>query len=103
MSGNTKARGEFSIGQDVWPGTSKLVEEMGELQQVLGKLIGNRGEEIHFDGTNLRARLIKEIADVAAALRFFQEANLTASERSFVGERYLRKLALFEAWQRDDT
>jgi hypothetical protein len=29
-----KSGGDFSIGNAVWPGTSKLLEEMGELQQV---------------------------------------------------------------------
>jgi len=36
--------GDFSIGSAVWPGVSKVIEEMGELQQVLGKLIAVAGD-----------------------------------------------------------
>ena len=32
--------GDFSIGSPVWNGTSKLIEEMGELNHVLGDLVG---------------------------------------------------------------
>lgn len=46
MTGN----GDFSLGSKVWPGTSKLLEEMGELQQVLGKLIAVAGSTEHWDG-----------------------------------------------------
>lgn len=90
--------GDFSIGSDLWPGTSKLLEETGELQQVLGKLIGSHGEVQHFDGSNLRERLVEEIADVAAAARFFQEVNLTKEEREQIAARCERKVALFKKW-----
>ena len=39
-----KASGDFAIGGEVWPGLGKLVEEMGELGTVLGKLIATRGQ-----------------------------------------------------------
>lgn len=70
-----KGNGDFSIGQEVWPGLGKLVEEMGELNQVLGKLIGSEGKTNHFDGTDLSIRLKEEIADVHAALIFFCNRN----------------------------
>jgi hypothetical protein len=35
----------FAIGSDAWPGTSKLLEEQGELVQVLGKLMATGGHE----------------------------------------------------------
>lgn len=94
--------GDFSIGSAVWPGTSKLIEEMGELQQVLGKLIGSRGQAQHFDGSNLRERLVEEIADVEAALQFFQKVNLSDSERERIAARCRQKVALFEKWQRGE-
>jgi NTP pyrophosphatase (non-canonical NTP hydrolase) len=90
--------GDFSIGGALWPGTSKLLEETGELQQVLGKLIGSGGKTNHYDGSDLRLRLIEEIADVIAAVRFFQEVNMTDAERSKIAERVERKFALFQQW-----
>jgi NTP pyrophosphatase (non-canonical NTP hydrolase) len=67
--------GPYSIGSDLWPGLSRLVEELGELSQVAGKLIGNGGETAHYDGTDLRARLAEEIADVLAAMSFVADSN----------------------------
>jgi hypothetical protein len=89
--------GDFSIGSKVWPGTSKLLEEMGELQQVLGKLIAVAGSTEHWDG-DLRPRLIEEIGDVAGAIAFFVEKNLTETEECAVGDRAEQKMALFQKW-----
>jgi hypothetical protein len=77
------------------------VEEMGELQQVLGKLIGSGGDAKHFDGSDLRVRLVEEIGDLQAALIFFETQNLSAAERAQMYERREQKLALFEKWHRD--
>lgn len=93
-----KGDGEFSIGGKVWPGTSKLLEEMGELSQVLGKLIGSHGETAHYDGSDLRERLVEEIGDLRAALSFFQEMNMTEEEKDRVGERIKKKITLFTKW-----
>jgi hypothetical protein len=92
--------GDYSIGSDKWPGTSKLLEEMGELAQVLGKIIGNDGKIVHWDGTNLRVRLIQEMADVTAALEFFRASNLSPTEWGVLFDRYQTKLALFKEWQK---
>jgi NTP pyrophosphatase (non-canonical NTP hydrolase) len=35
--------GPYSIGQNHWPGLARLMEEMGELQQVLGKVMASGG------------------------------------------------------------
>ena len=91
--------GDYSIGSGKWPGTSKLIEEMGELAQVLGKLIANNGETKHWDGTNLRERLIEEIADVDAALNFFRQ-NFSTAERVRIIERSSVKLQQFWEWQK---
>jgi hypothetical protein len=94
--------GDFSIGSSVWPGTSKLLEEMGELQQVLGKLIAVHGNPRHWD-SNLRVRLVEEIGDLCAALVFFKTENLTLTETTQISERVEKKLALFRQWHTNPT
>lgn len=96
-----KGSGDFSIGGKVWPGTSKLIEEMGELQQVLGKLIGSHGETAHFDGTDLKERLIEEIADVLAAITFFQVTNFPFDVDKVIEQRKREKIARFMKWQKE--
>lgn len=93
-----KGSGDFSIGSKVWPGTSKLIEEMGELQQVLGKLIATAGDTKHWNVTNLRENLIEEIADVKAALNFFQLKNLSNASVEAIDQRAEEKLQLFRRW-----
>lgn len=95
--------GDFSIGSDVWPGTSKLLEEMGELTQVLGKLMGTGGRVEHWDGSDLRERLIEELADLEAAVDFFRGENLTRAENDVVARRIEDKLALFRRWHEEKT
>lgn len=93
--------GDFSIGSKVWPGTSKVIEEMGELQQLLGKLLGTAGETKHWDGSDLKERLKEEIADVMAALEFFQENNFTANDLLDIAYRTEEKGLLFSKWHSD--
>lgn len=95
----TMIAGPYSIGSDRWAGTSKVIEECGELQQVLGKLIALGGETDHWDGTNLRDRIGDEMADVLAAIEFFIEENLT--DEAYIRARVTRKLDLFRQWQRE--
>jgi hypothetical protein len=92
-----KGSGDFSIGSQVWPGTSKLIEEMGELNQVLGKLIATAGDTEHWSG-DLRPKLVEEIGDVLAAVTFFLGMNLNAYERIEIEARFAVKIALFEKW-----
>jgi len=94
--------GDFSIGSKVWPGTSKVIEEMGELQQVLGKLIAVAGETKHWDG-DLRKRLVEELGDLSAALIFFQSENMTPDELLEIVERAEKKLTLFRQWHKEPT
>jgi hypothetical protein len=98
--GKMKGNGDFSIGSQVWPGTSKLIEEMGELHQVLGKLIAIAGDTEHWSG-DLRAKLIEETGDVYAALDFFTNTNLSAGEKEQVQDRAANKFALFSSWQQE--
>jgi NTP pyrophosphatase (non-canonical NTP hydrolase) len=93
-----KGSGDFSIGSNVWPGTSKLLEEMGELQQVLGKLIATAGETKHWEGKDLKERLIEELADVQGAIRFFQIKNLSNASVEAIDKRAEEKFHLFRKW-----
>ena len=95
-----KGSGDFSIGSKVWPGTSKLIEEMGGLQQVLGKLIASHGDPAHWSG-DLRAKLVEEIADVRAAIWFFVDKNVTFRERDATDKRCEEKIRLFEKWHEE--
>lgn len=94
--GNRRSDGSFSIGTNVWPGTSKLIEEMGEVMQVLGKLIATHGATDHWDGTDLRDRLHEELSDLIAATSFFVDANGLDLKR--LDARVAEKVALFEQW-----
>ena len=87
---------KYCIGSVKWNGLSKLVEECGEVVQVAGKLLGTNGEAAHWDGSDLRERLIEELGDLQAALRFFVTYNGLDAGR--IGERAAEKLALFERW-----
>lgn len=101
MSEHRTGDGSFSIGSDVWPGASKVIEEMGELLQVLGKLVAIRGQADHWDGSDLTARLHEEIADVEAALAFFVRAN--GLDANLIGQRQGEKVMRFWQWQTEGT
>ena len=91
--------GPYSIGSNVWAGLSKLIEEMGEAGQVVGKLIATSGETAHWDGTDLRQRLSEETADVAAAIDFVTAINgLDTHEWR---ERRREKAAQFLKWHHE--
>ncbi len=66
---------DYNIGSETWPGLSKLIEEMGEVSQVVGKLIGSGGEPNHWDGSDLVDELHDELADLQAALTFVIAIN----------------------------
>lgn len=91
-----KASGDFSIGSAVWPGISKLVEEAGEVMQVCGKLIGSAGIENHWDGSNLRDELEKELADLMAAVAFV--VATCRLDQNAINERLETKAGVFVGW-----
>jgi hypothetical protein len=95
----SRGSGDFSIGGNLWPGLSKLIEECGEVIQVGGKLMGSAGVEEHWDGTNLRYRIECELADLSAAIAFFAKHNRLS--REVIEGRGSNKLATFERWHRD--
>lgn len=98
----TNGAGPYSIGSDIWPGLSKLIEEAGEVLQVGGKLLGTGGNPQHWDGSNLRERMLLELADLHAAIVFFLVSNYDSgtSEAEFK-ERRRQKLEQFEAWHQE--
>lgn len=55
---------------------TKLLEEMGELTQVIAKLMATGGDTDHWDGKgDLRDRLEEEMGDVLATLFFTMDIN----------------------------
>ena len=96
--GSAPGDGSFAIGSGTWPGISKLVEELGEVAQVAGKLIATGGRAEHWDGTDLRVRLEDELADLQAAIAFVVRQNQMDSGR--MAERRDAKLRLFSDWHR---
>lgn len=87
----------FSIGSDVWPGLAKLVEEMGELTQLLMKVVAVGGELQHWEGP-LRGRLIEEFGDVVAAMGYFTEHNEDRVPFELIEARADVKMAKFNHW-----
>ena len=81
-------------------GLAKLAEELGELQQVVGKMMAY-GTGNHPDGGKpLINRLEDEMADVCAAIQF---VSITYQvNANYVQERGLEKLALFHKWHHED-
>lgn len=87
----------FAIGSVEWPGLSKLVEEAGEVMQVVGKLMANGGQRVHWDGSDLVARLTEELADLSAAIGFVIANNPTLSPLA-VAARVAEKRERFQTW-----
>lgn len=93
----------FAFGDKEWPGLAKLNEESGELVQVIGKLMMTHGQAKHWDGSDLRKRLIEEIADLNASLVFVILHTLSPEETAAIGKRVLTKLRLFERWHEEQA
>lgn len=88
--------GPYSIDSDRLPGLSKLIEEMGEVQQIAGKLIATGGKAEHWDGTDLMKRMSEELADLSAAVQFFSDMN--GMYRMGYNERRFSKYCQFMDW-----
>lgn len=79
---------------ETWRGIFKLIEELGEVQQLLGKACACPVGE-HWDGKgDLRERLPKELADLKAAIAFFETVNMLRDDH----KRQRRKYDLFSQW-----
>lgn len=93
--------GPYSIGSSTWNGLTKVVEEAGEVVQVGAKIMGNNGERIHFDGSDLNARMVEELGDLKAAIQFFIENN--DFDPAEIEARADKKMALFNQWNSDQS
>lgn len=93
-------KGDYSIGSEVWNGSSKFIEECGELLVVIGKMIGNGGNLEHWSG-NLYPMFLEEIADVEASIEYFKNKNFTDEAKEFIEARKQRKLHLYEKWNEE--
>ena len=106
----TDNNGPYGIGTTTWPGLAKVLEECGEVIQVLSKLVA-KGDLDHTweqpDGTSrgwgdLTQALHEELGDLLAALGFFCEAN-PEIDRERVNRRMLDKQATFRSWHGEAT
>lgn len=105
----------FAFSDKDWPGIAKLIEECGELTEVLplvilltavgrltqtqGKLVMIEGGTDHWSG-NLRKAMIEEMADVKAAIQFVGDHNLGKRERKTLETRVKNKMKRFDRWHR---
>lgn len=90
----------FAIGDKKWPGLSKLVEECGEVVQVIGKLMGSRGNDLHWNVPSLKAALEDEVADLLAACDYVMEKCWLNIEH--ITTRRQRKLETYRTWHKED-
>lgn len=91
----------FAIGSKLWPGLSKLIEESGEVQQIIGKLIATGGETNHWFEGNLALRIEEELGDLLAAIDFVLDHNPVLN-RETVAQRYLEKKKRFNSWHENE-
>ena len=93
----------FAVGsrRGLFPGLSKLTEEVGELGQVVGRLMQGLaiGMDKHWDGDEHKRRLVEEMADVYAAIHFVISANDLDREEFF--RLWNDKLQTFYGWHRE--
>lgn len=88
----------YAIGSDDWNGLGKLVEELGELQQVCGKLICYQGQDNH-KTYNVREKFVEELGDAIAAINFFIDRNLEREEQLEVARRVAEKYTKFKSFE----
>lgn len=93
-------RSLFTLGADRWPGLTKLLEEQGEVLQVIGKLMATGGGVEHWGGERLDRRLEEELGDAWAALQFV--VALTEVEAGRVEARRDAKLSQFLRWRAEE-
>jgi NTP pyrophosphatase (non-canonical NTP hydrolase) len=78
-------------------GLSKLIEEMGELQEVVGKKLARMDTNEHWDGKEpLDIRMTEEMADVMAAITFVAEKFELVKENLY--KRADKKYKRFRYW-----
>lgn len=72
----------------------KLMEETGELAQVIGKLRGLSGEDIHMDAENINEEIASELLDVAqtAVTMMFVMEESYGVNIDYMLEKHINKL-----------
>lgn len=79
-------------------GVAKLIEECGELTQILGKKLAYWHTDEHPDGKgSISTRIEEEIADVIAAANFVTDQ--LDLDRSHIAMRHGFKMGLFQLWE----
>ncbi len=96
-----KSDGSFSLGHNAWSGLGKCIEESGELNQVLGKLIANHGDTNYYADLDLREKLIEELADDMAAKQAFIMLNMSGIEINKITDRMNEKYLRFIKWHEE--
>lgn len=86
--------GPFQIGSHVHPGAAKIVEEAGEVMQLIGKLMAFPNGD-YPDGTDVLAELTDELGDLKAAIDYFCEH---AEIENKVATRRHAKIMRFRGW-----
>lgn len=79
-------------------GYAKLVEELGELQQMIGKRLAYWTVDDHPDGGSINARIEQELGDVLAAIRFVIEVADNGLDETTIEDRAMQKLERFRVW-----
>lgn len=89
----------YLIGSNKFAGISKIVEEAGEVLQVIGKLMGFGKFGIHWDGKPVKGSLEDEIADLLAAVDFAISKNKLSRKK--IEARRREKLKKFQFWHKN--
>lgn len=80
-------------------GLTKLMEECGELIQILAKKSAYMETDNHPDGSLMKRRMEDEIADVVAAITFVVEQF--DLDVPYMSERSTDKIELYEKWAKE--
>lgn len=78
-------------------GVAKLIEECGELTQILGKKLAYWHTDVHPDGAgSINERIEQEMGDVRAAMSFVMDR--LDLDVIAINERAAKKFRLFKSW-----
>lgn len=94
----------YQFNDPRWPGLAKVVEEMGELNQVIGKLMTCGGELVYPWGEkeSFKDKFEEEIGDVLGALFFFMNTCPEVDAKAIINRASI-KSELFTIWAKGDT
>lgn len=97
---------QYAIGAAEIPGLSKLIEEAGEVQQQVGRLLQSRflKRSVHWDGSDPVQELLKELADLQAAIEFVVFVGMSGVvDTSGFAARKEEKYQLFRKWHEEQA